>query len=145
MTTTLRPAVRDDAPACAAILSDWIAETPWFPNLHSRAEDVGFVARQIAHAETIVAETEGRPVGFLVRDGTYVACLYVASSARGQGTGRRLLDQAKSRSDRLSLWTFVANTRAQAFYRREGFREGRRTDGDNEEGLPDIEFLWEAP
>lgn len=43
----------------------------------------------------------------------------------------------------VELWTFVANTGAQSFYRREGFAEMRRTDGDNEEHLPDILYRWQ--
>ena len=50
----------------------------------------------------------------------------------------------KLRQDRLFLWTFVANQKARAFYRREGFREVEQTEGDNEEGLPDVRLTWEA-
>ena len=132
-----------DAPACSAILSDWVAETPWFPNLHSRAEDLGFMQAKIRDAVTLLAEEDGTVLGFLALEGEYVACLYLAACARGRGIGRDLLSAAKDRSDRLTLWTFAANTGAQAFYRREGFCAARRTDGDNEEGLPDIEFVWQ--
>lgn len=137
----LRPASPEDAHGCAKILSDWIAETPWFPDLHSRAEDVVFVQSKIEGAEAFVL-ADPAIKGFVVRDGDYVACLYVAGPARGQGLGTRLLDRAKAGAGALRLWTFQANWRAQAFYRRQGFSEGRRTDGDNEEGLPDVEFLW---
>ena len=50
---------------------------------------------------------------------------------------------AKAGRDRLELWTFQANTRAIAFYRREGFVEAARTDGSgNDEKLPDLRLVW---
>lgn len=39
---------------------------------------------------------------------------------------------------------FVSNTRARRFYERHGFVEIDGSDGDNEEGEPDIRFRWEA-
>ena len=61
----------------------------------------------------------------------------------GQGIGSRLLERAKAeRPDGLDLWTFQANTGARRFYERHGFVEVARTDGDNEEGEPDIRLRW---
>jgi hypothetical protein len=43
----------------------------------------------------------------------------------------------------LSLWAFVANHRAIAFYGRVGFVEVLRTDGSgNEERAPDVQMHW---
>jgi hypothetical protein len=42
----------------------------------------------------------------------------------------------------LQLWTFASNASAQRFYERHCFVETRRTDGDNEEGAPDILYAW---
>ncbi len=52
------------------------------------------------------------------------------------------MDFAKGGRGRLKLWTFQANEDARRFYIREGFREVRMTDGDNEEGLPDVMLEW---
>uniref|UniRef100_UPI0013D7E40E GNAT family N-acetyltransferase n=1 Tax=Escherichia coli TaxID=562 RepID=UPI0013D7E40E len=42
----------------------------------------------------------------------------------GRGIGKALLDHAKRQATGpVELWTFVANTGAQSFYRREGFAE----------------------
>ena len=139
----LRPATPDDAVACAAILRDWIEETPWFPNLHPASADEPYVLRQIQTQQVMVVG-RGAPLGFLSREDDWIHCLYVARAHRGRGLGKSLLDAAKAQSRHLRLWTFQANTRAQAFYRREGFVEGARTEGNNEEGLPDIEFTWTA-
>ncbi|QEW21846.1 putative acetyltransferase [Marinibacterium anthonyi] len=83
--------------------------------------------------------------GFLAREGEAVHALYIRPDCTGQGIGAALLGLAKSESPRLRLWTFQANTGAQRFYLREGFGELCRTDGDgNDEGLPDIQYLWPA-
>ena len=140
----LRPATPQDAPALALILGDWVRETGWMPVLHTREEDLGFVALLIEGTEVTVAEEEA-PLGFLSRDGKEVRGFHLAPSARGRGVGRALLDAAKGRNPRLALWAFQANARAVAFYLREGFRIERRTDGFiNEEGLLDFRMVWEA-
>ena len=140
----LRRATPEDAPALARILGDWVRETGWMPVLHTREEDLGFLAHLIGTTEVTLAE-DGGPSGFLALDGEDVRALYLAPEARGQGVGRALLDQAKAGRTRLSLWAFEANPRAVAFYQREGFRVAERTDGSgNEEGLPDLRMLWDA-
>lgn len=139
---TLRPAQPGDAAACAAILREWIEETPWFPRLQPPAADIRFIAAKVAANQVIVAGA--RPRGFLALEGSYISCLYVARAYRSAGMGAALLDYAKTQAGELRLWTFQANTRAQAFYLREGFVEGSRTEGDNEEELPDVEFVWTA-
>jgi len=79
----------------------------------------------------------------LARAACDIHSLYVARHAQGKGVGKALLDDAKTRSDHLELWTFQANRGAQRFYKREGFRAVETTDGTrNEEGLPDVRFVW---
>ncbi len=140
----LRRATPEDAPALARILGDWVRETGWMPVLHTREEDLGFIAHLIGTTEVTLAE-DGGPSGFLALDGEDVRALYLAPEARGRGIGKALLGQAKAGRTRLSLWAFEANSRAVAFYQREGFRVAERTDGSgNEEGLPDLRMIWDA-
>lgn len=135
----IRRAEAADAGWCARVLGDWVRETGWMPVLHSREEDLGFVAGLIAQAEVWVAEG-----GFVVREGEEVRALYLAPAARGRGVGRALLDVAKEGRGRLALWAFAANAGALRFYAREGFCEVARTDGaGNEERLPDVRMVWE--
>lgn len=142
MTIILRPGIDTDAEPLATILRDWIDETPWFRSPHPPASDPLFTLRKIRDGVVTVADT-GKPAGFLALEDGYVSCLYVASDQRGAGLGCLLMSHAKSQRDRLTLWTFQANTRARAFYRREGFDEVTFTDGsENEEGLPDVEMVW---
>ena len=151
-----------DAAAMAQVLGGWIKATPWMPKLHLPIEDVWFcghlidtcdvwVLRQPTingftvtdNAVTGPTEPDDTVSGFLARRGDQVQALYLAPDARGQGYGKALLDLAKAGRDRLELWTFQANTRAIAFYRREGFTETTRTDGSgNDEKLPDLRLVW---
>ncbi len=139
----LRPATSEDAPACGKILQNWLDKTPWMPNLHSLKSTINFCRSSlIGEFKTTVA---GDPVaGFIsLEPDNSVAALYVAPT--GQGTGRILLDHAKSGCDRLALWVFQANTHAIRFYERHGFKEVRRTDGANTaEKLPDIRMEWQS-
>ena len=146
--TTLRPARREDAAACAAIFNAWVDATDWMPRVHD-AEDVVRHYREhvFARCAVTVAERAGRVVGFLAlaEDG-HVDGFYLAEAARGEGVGAALVAEAKRRRPAgLKLWTFVANAAARRFYAREGFVEVRRTDGDNEEGLPDVLLAWAGP
>lgn len=144
MTVTLRPAKAADAPAAAAAMTAWMAETPWFPVLHTAEEDAAFVARKIADAEVTLAEERRGVAGFMVLEEDYIACLYLQPWARGKGTGRALLEHAKAaRPGGFTLWTFQANIGARRFYAREGLVARQFTDGaDNAEKLPDVEFVW---
>lgn len=143
MTARIRDASPEDAAALGRILSDWIDATPWMPRLHTRDEDYRFVAGPISRASVLTLDIGGRPEGFLARDGERIPAFYLAPERRGQGHGARLLDRAKRTSDRLRLWAFQSNKDAIRFYEREGFAESRRTDGENDEGMPDVELVWQ--
>ena len=141
----LRPAAAGDAAACAAVFIDWVEATGWMPRVHS-PEDVQRHYREhvLAVCEVTVAEIDGRVAGFLALDVEgLVGGLYLAPEARGRGVGSRLVAAAKARRpEGLTLWTFVANEGARRFYARQGFVEVARTEGDNDEGLPDVLLAW---
>lgn len=140
--TPIRRAAAEDAEACAAILNRWIDARAWMPRVHTKAEVVAFY-RDFVFTRRDVWVAGNPVVGFLALDSDTdtVTALYVATPRRG--LGKRFLDHAKEGRTSLDLWTFVANEAARRFYEREGFREVRRTDGDNEEGLPDVMLRWE--
>jgi ribosomal protein S18 acetylase RimI-like enzyme len=141
----LRTARPEDAAACAAIFNGWVDATDWMPRVHP-PEDVARFYREhvMATCTVTIAEAAGRVAGFLAVDGEgFVAGLYLAPEARGRGVGRALLAEAKvRRPEGLTLWAFVANQGARRFYAREGFVEVRRTEGENEEKLPDVLLAW---
>ncbi|MEM9708813.1 MAG: GNAT family N-acetyltransferase [Pseudomonadota bacterium] len=139
----IRPGRPEDALACATILNEWIDSREWMPRVHTSKEVEAFYRDFVF--ETRAVWVIGDPVaGFMAMDEAagQVTALYVRMP--GQGLGKALLDYAKSGRARLELWTFEANRGARRFYRREGFKEIRRTDGDNEEGLPDVLLEWRA-
>jgi GNAT superfamily N-acetyltransferase len=106
-----------------------------------------FASHVVPDTELWVAEDRaGALAGILVLDGAWLDQLYVEPALTGRGIGGRLLELAKrERPEGLRLWTFASNTRAHRFYERHGFVEARRTDGrDNEEGAPDILYVWPA-
>ena len=145
MSVTLRAAQAGDASALAGILQDWVDATPWFPNLHNRAEDLAFISGLIRDQQVTLADLTQTAVGFIAHSAGFISCLYVLGAHRGQGIGRALLETAKSgASGPLKLWTFQANAGARRFYLREGFVETGRTPGNNEERLPDVELTWQG-
>ena len=86
---------------------------------------------------------DGGLLGLLVLDGDWLNQLYLRPGVTGRGLGSALLDVAKSaRPGGLQLWAFQSNVGALRFYERHGFVEEARTDGDNEEGAPDVRYRW---
>jgi GNAT superfamily N-acetyltransferase len=139
----IRPASPADAPTCAAIVNSWIDATPWMPRVHT-PEDVAAFYRDCVLPARRVWTWNGPAAGFLALDEAEgcVTALYLAPEARGRGVGRALLGAAQAGRDALHLWTFEANHGARRFYEANGFHVEARTDGDNEEGLPDIRYGW---
>lgn len=143
MTVHLRPASQTDAGRVGAILSAFVDDTDWMPRVHTRAEDLAHAGTLIDRGWVTVVESEGTVQGFLALEDQVVQSLYIAAPLHGRGLGAALLNNAKAGLDRLTLWTFAANTGAQRFYAKHGFAELQRTDGArNDEGLPDIEYEW---
>ena len=140
-----RQARIEDMAGCAAILNRWIDATPWMPRLYDHG-DVGRHYREtvFGEREVYISEYDGAIAGFIALSADHhVTALYVDAGMRGKGCGKALLELAKrNRPQGLQLWTFEANRNARRFYARGGFSEIRRTDGDNEEGLPDVLMEW---
>jgi GNAT superfamily N-acetyltransferase len=92
----------------------------------------------------LAVDAAGTLVGILVLNGPWIDQLYVEPTMTGRGIGGALVRLAKrERPHALRLWTFASNMGAQRFYERHGFVATRRTDGrDNEEGAPDILYVW---
>lgn len=142
----IRAARLRDMNESAQIINSWIDKVEWMPRIHSRQEvtdfyrDIVFTQQQV-----FVAENDDRIIGLIaLSPDNIVSALYVHEDHRKRGVGKALLDRARMEATGpVELWTFVANAAAQAFYKREGFREIRRTDGGNEESLPDILYRAE--
>ena len=98
----------------------------------------------------LIAEAAGRPVGFAYvvpePDGrALLDSLYVHPARTGSGIGRLLLAAARDRGDGpLRLEVLAGNTRAVAFYEREGGRRTAESTAHFSAGhtLPTYEYTW---
>jgi GNAT superfamily N-acetyltransferase len=137
----LRAASAADLPTLAAIMSDWVAVTPWMPKMHTRDEDLAYLAD--LHARGTLRLAGAPPHAYLARVGPDVHGLFVAAPSRRRGLGRALIAEAQAAEDWLSLWTFQANAAAREFYAELGFAEVEWGDGaGNDEDLPDVRLEW---
>ena len=102
-----------------------------------------FASVLVSDRELWVIAPGERPVALLVLEGEWVNQLYVDPPWTGQGLGSMLIHLAKDlHPERLDLWTFQSNTAARRFYERHGFVAIDTTDGENEEGAPDVHYRW---
>ncbi|RNJ44248.1 GNAT family N-acetyltransferase [Mesorhizobium erdmanii] len=139
----LRPASGSDAAAIATMMRASLNAFDWMPVLHTPKEDLFFI-RDIVLPRQEVTVAEAGPViaGFIAVNGDWVEQLYLDPAWTGQGIGSRLLTDATAALPVTKLHCFQANTGAQRFYERHGFRAESFGDGtNNEEGLPDILYV----
>lgn len=140
---TIRPGRAFDARDCARIVNAWVDDTPWFTRTRSEAEVAQRYAHRFAGERTVlIAEVSREVAGFLALDEATAEVTSFYVDQRGRGIGAALMNAAKQGRDRLMLWTFAANAGARRFYLREGFVETGRSEGDNDEGLPDVQYTW---
>jgi GNAT superfamily N-acetyltransferase len=136
----------EDATALAAIhVAARRSAMPYLPELHTEEEIRRWFTRRIQEVPDgfRVARAVGQPVGYMFLYEDKLDDVYVVPDWQGRGVGSALLATAKSLSPRrLELSTFQRNARARAFYEARGFREVGRTDGKNQEGVPDVQYAW---
>ena len=117
----IRPARADEMAACARLYVRVLADTfTWLPPERHKEADFLNAARE---EDVYVAIEGGRLVGLaaIYRPQHFLHSLYVTE--RGRGIGKALLDHVSAAMGGvLSLKCQAANTGAQAFYVREGFR-----------------------
>ena len=89
----------------------------------------------------LVSEEEDTVTGFLGMEDGFILGLFVDPVKQGQGIGRKLLQEAKRKTDVLTLKAFVKNERAVAFYIREGFTAAG-TEVDETTGEEEVTFVW---
>jgi GNAT superfamily N-acetyltransferase len=142
----IRRALQTDA---AAISEVWLrsrrASFPAIPlPVHSDEDVRGWFATVVLPTREVwVVDVDDAVVALLVLEGDWVDHLYVDPDWTGRGLGGRLLEVAKAqRPAGLDLWAFQSNARARRFYERYGFTAIAMTDGDNEEGAPDVRYRW---
>ncbi|MEC8970122.1 MAG: GNAT family N-acetyltransferase, partial [Actinomycetota bacterium] len=135
----------DHGAATEVLLRSRHASVPAIPPLAHLDEEVKahFVGTVMPVAEVWVAEVDNAVSGVLVLNGNWIEQLYIDPDWTNQGLGTALIERAKVECPEvLDLWTFKSNRRAQRFYERHGFRAVGGTNGDNEEGEPDVHYRW---
>ena len=136
----IRRASLKDVPACARVISNWIAQTGWMPEDVSEEQLETLIGEAFPNREIWVS---GDPVDcYMSVDPAEnkLGALYCLRT--GEGIGKQLLDQAKSQRDYLWLTTHVPNVDAQRFYRREGFAETGREPPVPPDTVPVIRMEW---
>jgi ribosomal protein S18 acetylase RimI-like enzyme len=78
---------------------------------------------------SLVAELDGRVVGYVAVTGNHIESLYIMPDAQGHGVGRALLAAAEQRlSGPVTLRCLTANGRARSLYERCGFAVTRQEE-----------------
>jgi putative acetyltransferase len=139
----IRQAGPVDAEVVVRIFRDSRAEAmPWLPVLHTAEEDIAWF-RSLLAGEAWVFEEDGEPAGYAAIADGELHDLYVASAAQRRGVGSALFAHVQAQyPGGFRFWVFRDNTRARAFYDARGCVVVAATDGDNEEGLPDVQYEW---
>lgn len=101
------------------------------------------VREMFPEAEILVFDQEGKILGFIGMEDTYIAGIFVDETVRSRGIGKKLLDAVKERKRELSLQVYKKNQRAEAFYEREGF-EILREQVEEETGEAEFLMQWKA-
>lgn len=143
----VRRATADDArPAADVWLAARHAAVPAIPPPVHDDDDVRewFAHVLLRRAEVWVAAPAGVGViAVMALEDGWLDQLYVAPGWTGRGLGGQLVHVAKLRHPGgLDLWTFQSNRRARHFYESHGFAAVECTEGDNEEGAPDVRYHW---
>jgi GNAT superfamily N-acetyltransferase len=144
--TEIRRARAEDAQAVGELY--WrarAAAVPAIPPSVHPHDDVleHFATVVLPCCDTWVAVEDEVVVGFIALEPGWVDHLYVEPARTGQGIGTALLGLGKhEQPEGLDLWAFQSNLGARRFYERHGFVAVAFTDGDNEEGEPDVRYRW---
>ena len=144
--------IRRAEPGEAPVVTDlyWRAREAAIPAIPPSVHPLDDVHRHFAttvfpNRDVWVADDSGTVVALLVLEPGWVDHLYVEPGRTGAGIGSRLLEHAKlQQPGGLDLWAFRSNTGARRFYERHGFTAVAFTEGDNEEGEPDVRYHWDG-
>lgn len=138
----IRPAeARDDQPCRAihasATMSSYGAVYQWLERIVCDPET------PLEPCEwMLVAEIDGRAVGYAAVSGNHVENLYVDPAVQGRGVGRHLLAAVEERLvGPITLRCLVVNTRARSLYERCGFAVDHQERIDYHGRLLDAWFM----
>lgn len=99
------------------------------------------VREQLLQAEVYVFESYGDILGFVGLQDDYLAGIFVDKNFRSEGVGKELLNLVKTVHNLLTLSVYEKNSRAIAFYEREGFVVKSKSL-DSETGEVEYTMTW---
>jgi len=146
----IRRAGVDDAATIAEVYLASRDAAPMPAGIHPPDDVRDYTRSVLPERDAWLAYEDDQPIGVMLLQGDDLNWMFIHPDAQGRGVGTALMELAKrERPGGLALWVFEMNVPAQRFYEKHGFVPVRRTDGDNEEGAPDIRYTWgdhpEAP
>ena len=117
---------------------------PEFADDHTFEEDCAYFRNVILqNNQILVAEMDAIVAGFMAIKIPLVDQLYIDPDFQHKGIGQALLAHARSLSPEfLRLYTLQVNTRARAFYEKNGFRAVKFGISPPPESEPDVEYQW---
>lgn len=106
------------------------------------------VRKYLASAETdfwVVCDESDRPMGFMGLGGSQIESLFLAPEFLRRGTGRRMIDHARTLHSELTVDVNEQNADAVAFYQAVGFVVERRSELDDQgRPYPLLHLRWPA-
>ena len=148
---SVRPAREEDAEAVDAVFVA-AAREAWgaFVDDEAVKPDLAGWRRRIADRDFLVAERDGRVVGFASVAGEELATLYTHPDVWGSGLGRELMDAAlglmrEAGVQEAWLWTEERNERPRRFYEALGWRLDGAVQQRVWEGVPLRELRYRLP
>ena len=110
---------------------EFIKENYWRENFE-------YVESELKKAEVYVYEENNEIYGFVGIVNGYIAGIFIKEDKQSKGFGKELLDYCKLKYDKMSLKVYEKNSRAVAFYKKEGFElTDKIVDNDTKE----VEYL----
>jgi GNAT superfamily N-acetyltransferase len=131
------------------LMADEILDHPGFVERRKRFWAAALGDERYAANRVAVAERGGEPVGIAMAGPAedpdahwpvQLGVLYVLAAGHGTGAGHGLL-AAVIGSDQAGLWVADPNSRAQAFYRKHGFRPDGARKHDGNLGIDEIRMV----
>lgn len=138
----IRALREEDLAAVAEIwLSSNIQAHDFIPEKYWR-ENLPMVRQMLPQAQVLVCEKQGKILGFSGLNNGHIEGIFITASVRSRGIGKALLDEWKQRFPLLTLCVYEKNTKALAFYVREGFTNIRR---QRDEITGEMEYVMQWP
>ena len=118
----IRELQRDDINKVADIWLDTNIKAHYFIPAQYWKGNLALVKELLLQATVYVYEDNQEIQGFIGLSDEYIEGIFISDAMQSQGIGKVLLNYAKTKRNELRLNVYRKNTRAIAFYQREGFK-----------------------